>query len=421
MSLIDRMSKWYYADNKELQERVLSTLVSEPERIDELSITPDLFDKNNKQAFLDMQKKIKSGKKDELILCLVTNEVNYDALLHYHEFYSCVNLLKMSYLEHNLTKGIRGSDSAQEAIDNVMKVSKDYLNTLSTFEITSLSDTLEIVRKESEELAKKERLALTGIPLIDEYAPFEEGKFVVIGARPSVGKSAFTQNLALNFARTGGKVLFVSLEMNERDLMARFFAIHSGEPVNKFSKIKRSSLDARGAEEQQDLIFESCGDFSQVYNDNLTILHEERITSSKLAGILRHNKNYQKYDLIIVDYIQLLADPVTRGMTNAQRVGDISRNLKILAGEQKACVIGVVQLNRSAEGVEPALHHIKDSGSIEQDANAVLLLNRERDAKSATLFLSKNREGQANISRSLIYTPETCIFRAASDEAAYLQ
>lgn len=421
MSLVDRMKSWYYADTKELQEMILSVLVMEPERIEELSLTEKLFDKNNKQAFLDIKKKINSGKQEELIMCLVNNEVNYDPGQHYHEFIASVNLLKMRYLENQLTSDIRGSDSAQEAVDKVFNSTKEYLNELSTFEITRLSETLEVVRKESEELSKKKTIALTGIPLIDEYAPFEEGKFVVIGARPSVGKSAFTQNIALNFAKTGGKVLFVSLEMNERDLMSRFFAMDSGIPVTRFSKIKRSAKDPSGSEAQQEMIFEACGEFSRKYDENLTILHEERITSGKLSGILRHNRNFQKYDLIIVDYIQLLSDQTQRGMTNAQRVGDISRNLKILAGEQKACVVGVVQLNRSAEGVEPSLHHIKDSGSIEQDANTVLLLNRERDARAATLFLSKNREGQANISRSLIYQTETCTFKPSTNEAAYLQ
>lgn len=227
---------------------------------------------------------------------------------------------------------------------------------------------------------------------------FQKAEMIVLAARPSMGKTS----LALNMAETasmpkrgkGVTTLFFSLEMSASQLALRMLCSRSR--VNM--KLLRDGLLSRNGDEQARLL-EAADEFtkSKIFIDDsshLTIM-ELRAKARRLAA--RHGLGF-----IVVDYLQLLSptDPKT---PREQQVAEISRGLKALAKELEVPVMVLSQLNRAAEkeNRSPKLSDLRESGSIEQDADVVLMLARPRDADekfqvaadSAELIVAKQRNG----------------------------
>lgn len=239
----------------------------------------------------------------------------------------------------------------------------------------------------------------SGFKDLDQFTfGFQRQEMIILAARPSMGKTS----LALNFAEAaampkkgqGVTTLVFSLEMSAAQLALRMLC--SRARVNM--KLLRDGLLSKNGEEQQRLLA-AADEFSKapIFIDDssfLTIM-ELRAKSRRVAA--RH-----KLGFVVVDYLQLLAptDPKT---PREQQVAEISRGLKALAKELDVPVIVLSQLNRSAEKENrtPKLSDLRESGSIEQDADVVLMLARPRDADekfqvaadSAELIVAKQRNG----------------------------
>ena len=227
---------------------------------------------------------------------------------------------------------------------------------------------------------------------------FQKGEMIVLAARPSMGKTSLALNMAetASMPRRGDGVvtLFFSLEMSASQLALRMLCSRSR--VNM--KLLRDGLLSRNGDEQGRLM-EAADEFtkSKIFIDDsshLTIM-ELRAKARRLAA--RHGLGF-----IVVDYLQLLSptDPKT---PREQQVAEISRGLKALAKELEVPVMVLSQLNRAAEkeNRSPKLSDLRESGSIEQDADVVLMLARPRDADekfqvaadSAELIVAKQRNG----------------------------
>lgn len=215
------------------------------------------------------------------------------------------------------------------------------------------------------------------------------GKLYVVGARPASGKSIIGLQLAVQLAHEGN-VAFSSLEMSEEDLQKRLLSmfgdIHMSALMNQaltpedWERVARVKGRVMGAP-----IF--IDDRSSVGVTQIKAFARSTARKGKLAGV-------------VVDYLQLMSG---RDGDKARHevVGEFSRQLKILARELEVPVIALSQLNRAPEkrvGGKPTLADLRESGSIEQDADAVLLLNREEhDAKRRHLLeviVAKNRHGK---------------------------
>lgn len=227
---------------------------------------------------------------------------------------------------------------------------------------------------------------------------FQKSEMIVLAARPSMGKTSLALNMAEYAAMPkrgeGSTTLFFSLEMSASQLALRLLC--SRARVNM--KLLRDGLLSKNGAEQQRLL-EAADDFakSKIFIDDsshLTIM-ELRAKSRRLAA-------RQKLGFIIVDYLQLLS-PTDPKVPREQQVAEISRGLKALAKELEVPVLVLSQLNRAAEKENrtPKLSDLRESGSIEQDADVVLMLARPRDADekfqvaadSAELIVAKQRNG----------------------------
>lgn len=226
-----------------------------------------------------------------------------------------------------------------------------------------------------------------GISGVDNLIqPVGAGDMVIIAARPSIGKTAFAENVADNWSRESNyPILFVSREMTKEQLLDRAASRDSGIPAQR---IIRNEL----TDEQLGLVREAM---DKRRNGNLWYLANSFVTSMDIRSAAAKVKTVAGgIGGIVVDYLQLLADS---GDQEVQRVTKISRNLKGIAMEFEVPTIVLSQLNRNAEfraDSHPRLHDLRESGSIEQDADAVIGLWREnKESKYMDVEVLKNRQG----------------------------
>lgn len=266
----------------------------------------------------------------------------------------------------------------------------------------------------------------TGFKDVDDLIHgFRGGDLVILAARPGVGKTSFALNLATNAAKAGVAVTFFSLEMGAEQLVQRILCSEARVSLSKL----RSGLIAEG---DWGALAEHSGKLSQLdfYIDDapgLTILEARAKARRELHGIKEGQKG-----LIVVDYLQLMQpSPGAKNKSTNDQVGEISRGLKILAKEMNMPVIALSQLSRAVEqrgkDKRPMLSDLRDSGSIEQDADIVMFIDRsmnEIEAESesrpdlgmAKLIVAKHRNG-ATRDIDLAFNPEFTKFMDFIDDS----
>lgn len=211
----------------------------------------------------------------------------------------------------------------------------------------------------------------TGFRDLDKKtAGFQKGDLIIIGARPAMGKTTFAQNLTYNIASINKKgVLFFSMEMAANEIVDRMISDVSG--VDNW-KMRTGNL----SEEEFQKIGDALGEMDElpVYIDD---------TSSMTIMDLRNKARRAMHDhdigIVIVDYLQLIQGSDRYKGNRVQEVTEISRGLKILARELEIPVVALAQLSRSVTGRDdprPVLSDLRESGSIEQDADLVMFLHR---------------------------------------------
>lgn len=282
------------------------------------------------------------------------------------------------------------------------------------FDLSDDSTVVE-VNKSSEQyldlLAERARIAaenaenaegLQGIPTmwpsLNKYTSgLAGGQLWIVGGRPGVGKSVAAVDFAVAAAKANKSVMFFSLEMSERELQDRIVASISGVSLNDLKQ-------GRITEENKPKLTQALKELSQM---KILIDTDVNVTVDAIQSrAMRRAESPEGLDLIICDYLQLLTPPTGRKTGSRQEdVSNISRSAKIMAKNLNVPVIMAVQLKRPGKDDEsslPKLEDIRESGSIEQDADVVLLLHRdtsfeESESIPQTLFiLAKQRGGEAN-------------------------
>lgn len=224
----------------------------------------------------------------------------------------------------------------------------------------------------------------------------EAGSLTIIAARPSIGKTSLAISIAQHVLEKQGKdVAIFSLEMSKAQILDRLIA--SKIDLEMYRKLKKGTLD--------DDEFAGLGPLFDSFRHNPLYVDDAAVSIAELRSKARRVKMRHGLDLLIVDYLQLIdvTDRVS-GDNRTQQVTYISRCLKNLAGELGCPVIALSQLSRKVEEraqPTPQLADLRDSGSIEQDADTVLMLYREQvyneDCSNPGLtdvYIRKNRNGE---------------------------
>lgn len=262
----------------------------------------------------------------------------------------------------------------------------------------------------------------TGIPsgfkvLDDMTSGFQKSEFIVIGARPSIGKTALATTMAAHIAiKLKVPVGFFTLEMSSMALLQRLLAaegridskkIRSGilKPAD-FSKLTEAA--------------------AAIYDAPLFIDDSPNMKLLDLRAQARRMKVQERVEIIFIDYIGLI-EPETKGnVPRHEQVAEISRSIKALARELEIPVVTLSQVGRQVEGKEPTLADLRESGSIEQDADVVIFLHRlresDKDAEQnrrsfveTDLIIAKQRNGPVGMGK-IAFLPSYTKFEPLSAE-----
>lgn len=247
--------------------------------------------------------------------------------------------------------------------------------------------------------AGKRRGATTGLREIDSMTVgFRPGQLVVLGARPSQGKTALALNFAVGVAASTGPVLFCSLEMSESQISLRELALRSGIPHEVLDAGRVGTWD--GAKLNAGV--------EGVAEGRIAVLDKPGATLGQIrAAARRMAAGPDRLALVIVDYLQLMrSERGERAENRNLEVSQFSAGLKQIARELSVPVIALSQLSRESErraDKRPILADLRESGALEQDADIVLLLHRpgvyERnpDDDRAEVIVAKQRNGPTGI------------------------
>lgn len=219
-------------------------------------------------------------------------------------------------------------------------------------------------------------------------AGFHKKEVTIIGARPSVGKTTFALQIATRIAEKGTEVAFFSLEMSDTQIIQKMI---SKETRINNDKMKFGTLE----EEDFNKISETSSKLAELPFNIIT----DCLNIQSIELEMRRLKNRKNIELVVIDYLQLIKNNNAKYNNREQELADISRTLKLLSLELDIPIIALCQLNRNAARTEPTLADIRESGSIEQDADNVIFLYRQNEeakedaVQDIVVDLQKQRNG----------------------------
>lgn len=230
------------------------------------------------------------------------------------------------------------------------------------------------ILKFCETKACKKAYIQTGFASLDRRTYIDRGDYIIVGGRPSSGKTAFTLQIALHMARTY-EVVYFSLETSADKIFDRLVASYTKTPM---SAIKTQTLTERHWES----VARDMQPFSEL---KLHVVEAAGMTVAQMrAWAVR-----LRADVIFVDYIGLVKAP---GKSLYEQVTRISNDLHVMAQQSKIAVVALSQLSRLESGKEPVLSDLRESGAIEQDADVVIMLHT-KDETTRKVSVLKNKEG----------------------------
>ena len=310
--------------------------------------------------------------------------------------------------------GYEEESDIHDILENAEKALYAVTNKTGSSKYVALKDTLDEAWERLDHLHKT-RHELRGVPtgfveLDNKLAGFQKSDLIILAGRPSMGKTA----LALDIVRKTSiankiPVAIFSLEMSSQQLVDRMLSAESQVDAWKIRTGHNLSVE-------QD--FKAIGDaIARLSEAPIYIDDSPGNNILKMRAVARRLKNEGKLGLVVVDYLQLMV-PTQAGRYNdnlVQQVTEISRSLKHLARELEVPVLALSQLSRAVEqrGGKPRLSDLRDSGSIEQDADVVMFIHREADAdqggkkEETEILIEKHRNGPTGVAKLFFDTKKT--------------
>lgn len=309
--------------------------------------------------------------------------------------------------------GYEGSEDVKDIMDQAEKTILRISNRKGGADFVPISEVVtETVNHISEVLERKQPITglATGFLDLDMMtAGLHPSDFIILAARPSMGKTALALNIAQNVAIRGArkdeapkKVAFFSLEMSREQLVQRMLCSEAEIDAQRL----RAGGEKRDDAAEQDFWTRVWQAADRLAESHLFIDDTPGLSIMEMRSKARRLQSQEGLDLIVVDYLQLMQGSVGRNSSDnrQQEVSEISRGLKALARELSVPVIALSQLSRSVEARQvkkPMLSDLRESGSLEQDADMVMFLYREDYYRSADeepthiteLILAKHRNG----------------------------
>ncbi len=321
-----------------------------------------------------------------------------------------IKIIEDKYLRRNLIEagteitdlGFSSPDDIGEVLDEAEKKIFDVVKNRRGSEFKTIQDVLFKAQADLEKLSSMKN-EITGVPTgyydIDKLTSgFHDNELIIIAARPAMGKTAFALNMAVNMAVNAKKsVALFNMEMGAEQLITRMLA--SVGQIES-SKLRTGRLEHQDWKRVNEAI-------SRLADTKIFIDDTPGMTVSEMRAKCRRLANSEDgLDIVIIDYLQLINGSARYAGQRQQEVSEISRSLKTMAMELGIPVIALAQLSRSVEGREdkrPLLSDLRESGSIEQDADIVAFLYRDdyynkesaidEDTSKSEFIIAKHRNG----------------------------
>ena len=289
----------------------------------------------------------------------------------------------------------------KDFLDEVIKI-KDMVTEQFSKKYNPLRDEMYDLHSE-----KGLRFYRTGIEKIDDkIIGLFQGRFYIVAASPGAGKSTLARQISYR-----KRFLFFTLEMTKQEILANIIMQYSGIPswkiiADKLSDEEKNTVAKVKANLKRDMQFTVIDDIFDI---------------NQIISITKSMHRRGEIDGVVIDYIQLCVG--AKGENQNVRIGTISRSLKMLSNQLKIPVIGLSQLSRDGDKTnrQPELTDLRDSGSLEQDANCVIFLHtkkeeRLRDKSPVTVIVAKNRGGRVGVIRDMVFRKERSMITDAEHE-----
>jgi replicative DNA helicase len=426
MSSIDnqQLTKRVPPQNLEAEQAVLGGLLMESDAWDDIADLvkeADFYSPAHKMIFASIGELIKNNRQADLITLtdwlmqkqkleavggvaylneILENTVGTASLIGYANIVREKSLLRQ--VIHMTQSTMEEAFSTIEDIDAFLdRIEAKFFQVAEQKNTSGLIDASELVKSSMMKIEELygQKGQITGVPsgfqeLDDMTAGFQPGEMIILAARPSMGKTAFGLNCALNAAlRENKKVAFFSVEMGKESIMTRLLA--SAAKVS-LSDIRVGHLDDKAWPR----LINTAAALSET---GLFIDDTAGISPFEIRAKCRRMKKKHGIDMIMIDYLQLMSMK-EKYDSREREVSEISKLLKSIAKELQVPVIALAQLNRGVEGrtdKRPMLSDLRESGSIEQDADVIMMIFREDyydrdnpDIKGvAEIIIGKQRNG----------------------------
>jgi replicative DNA helicase len=306
---------------------------------------------------------------------------------------------------------------AYEFDSNAAKVMDEMIDAVGVLSSTTneTQHVEEFISDEVEEILKRSVNDMAGIKtgffaLDDITNGFRQGELFILGARPSMGKSALALQCALNIAQKNGSVLFLSIEMSAPMVTQRLISLMTG--------INGKRLQNKVMDEYERRQISSAR--ADLLSTKLFITADNRLDIHKIRAKAARLKREHNLQIIFIDYLQMIE---SKGDNRTREIGIISRGLKSIAKELNVCVVALSSLSRAVEKRDdkrPMMSDLRESGDLESDADVVAFLYRpmyyadmsqrmDIDSEEAEVIITKNRNGEVGECR-LQFTPQKARF-----------
>lgn len=351
----------------------------------------------------------------DALLTKLTMDVVNSTHIEYHAY-----LVKIMWMEREIIRITTGGHKMEGDAKSKIAELQDKLQSLqqksAVHDWADMTQLIVSLYQHQEEMKLSGGIGIsTGISQIDrENGGFHPGQMVVIGARPSVGKSALAGTIALHVAKTGKPVGIISLEMSNVEIAARLTALDTDTDFNVL--YRGLYADERQTQE----LYRKIG--NETANIPIYVTDKTNVSIVEIRAKADKLKSLHGLDMLIIDYLQLIDVPEASNRTRENEISKVSRYCKIMAKEMNIPVVLLCQLNRDStkrhgEARYPQLSDLRESGSIEQDADVVMFLHRdymsgvpqneqgESTEYQADLVIRKWRNGNSNLIIPLDFDP----------------
>ncbi len=381
----------FYFPNHHIIFQAMTDLIAKNEPIDMITLTSHLEDKKlltsigGKSAIADLVNEVPAAANIESYARIIQKKHTLRRLIS-----ASVDIGRLGYEQTN---------DVNEVLDEAEKKIFSISNSIGSNKYKTIGDELKEAAERLVNLSKTSS-ELRGVPsgfkgLDERLSGFQKSDLIILAARPSMGKTS----LALDIARQAAvdhniPVAIFSLEMSAQQLVDRMM---SADSMVDSWKIRTGRVN------MDDEFSKITGSLERLSKAPIYIDDQPGTTILKIRATARRLKKEKNLQLIIVDYLQLIIPTFTRAQDSmVQQVTEISRSLKNLARELNMPVIALSQLSRAVEsrGGRPRLSDLRDSGSIEQDADVVMFIHREDKYNQqserpniAEILIEKHRNG----------------------------